>query len=125
MKAEYLSGAYHELEVGGGVMRVEAGSIVGLGEDGAVTVMPPQAFAEVYPDFDVASLPVSDDGKTVREPVEPEAPEPALEPVVEAVGEPVVEPVAEDAPAAETVVEPEAPEPVVEAEPVTEPEAGA
>lgn len=46
----YRADTYHEIESGGGVLRVEVGDIVVTTEKG-VEVMPPARFREAYPDL--------------------------------------------------------------------------
>ena len=66
MKPIYLASAYHELTKGDGIMRVEAGNVVVANDDGTpAAAYPPEAFAEAFSDFDVASLPRSKDGQSV------------------------------------------------------------
>jgi len=46
----YRARVYHEIEDGDGVKRVEPGSIV-VSDGDEITVYPPEAFAEAYPDL--------------------------------------------------------------------------
>lgn len=46
----YRADVYHEIAVDGGVLRVEPGDIV-VNVGGAITVYPPERFAEAYPDL--------------------------------------------------------------------------
>lgn len=104
-KPEYVAGAYHEIDVGdGGVKRVEEGFVVTTDADGETQAYPPEAFAEVMPDVDVAALPVEapiakPEDEPVVEPVEPVEPIDPVEPVIEPA--PIEEPAAVIEPAAE------------------------
>lgn len=48
--ARYRADTDHEIEQGGGVVRVSAGDYVLPADDGSVTVMPPERYREAFPD---------------------------------------------------------------------------
>lgn len=100
---EYVSTAYHEIEVaGGGVIRVEGGFIVTSDPDEGPAAYPPEVFAEEFPGVDVATLAT---GPGVPQPAEPEGVAPAADdPNIPVPDAPVPEP---DAPTADPTLTPQ------------------
>ena len=64
----YVASAFHEIAVGGGVKRVEAGDIVTLGDE--PYAYPPDNFAEAFPGFSTESLPYRADYEPLAGPAQ-------------------------------------------------------